>query len=209
MYEHFNPLALTDAWWQHLLMLLVSAILGYIIGYRSRRSEIEGLEAELAGLDSDLDLCLKNKKTKVVSPEVAAHVAAVNTFVAPPVVAAAAVAPPVVETPPAPPVEVIAPVVAAPLVAAVTGKPDDLKVVEGIGPKIEQLLHNAGILTFAQLADTDPVRIKEILDAAGPRYQMHVPTTWPAQSALARDGKWDELKVLTEQLYKGRNDIES
>jgi predicted flap endonuclease-1-like 5' DNA nuclease len=91
-----------------------------------------------------------------------------------------------------------APVAAAPVV------PDDLKVVEGIGPKIEQLLNNDGILTFAQLAEASYERIKGILDAAGPRFQMHDPTTWPQQSALARDGKWDELKTWQDELNKGR-----
>ncbi len=230
MYQHFNPLALTDAWWQHLLMLAVAAILGFIIGYRSRRSKIEALEAEYNGIDSDLDDCLKSKKN--LSADVSAHVAAMNSFVAPVVTAPTVVAPvvaapvvevaapivaaiaPVVEVPEvaAPIVEAIAPVVevAAPVVAAIVppAKPDDLKIVEGIGPKIEQLLHEAGILTFAQLADTDPDHIKTILDAAGPRFQMHVPTTWPNQSALARDGKWDELKTLQDELNKGRNDLD-
>jgi predicted flap endonuclease-1-like 5' DNA nuclease len=248
MYQHFNPLALTDAWWQHLLMLAVAAILGYIIGYRSSQSEIDALEAELNGVDSDLDDCLKSKKN--LSADVSAHVAAMKSFVAPvvaapvvaaPVVTAPVVTAPVVEVPEvvAPVVEAVAPVVEVPEVAApiveavapvvevpevvapiveavapviempvVATKPDDLKVVEGIGPKIEQLLHNAGILTFAQLADTDPDHIKTILDAAGPRFQMHVPTTWPGQSALARDGKWDELKTLQDELNKGRNDLD-
>ncbi len=217
MYQHFNPLALTDAWWQHLLMLLVAAILGFIIGYRSRRSKIEALEAEYNGIDSDLDDCLKSKKN--LSADVSAHVAAMNSFVAPvvavPVVAAPAidVAAPEVVMPTIESVN-IDPAVAAPIAAAaafvspVFAKPDDLKVVEGIGPKIEQLLNDAGILTFAQLADTDPDHIKTILDAAGPRFQMHVPTTWPNQSALARDGKWDELKTLQDELNKGRNDLD-
>lgn len=91
-----------------------------------------------------------------------------------------------------------------PLVEIVPVIPDDLKIVEGIGPKIEGLLNNKGIVTFAQLAVTSPERIKEILDAAGARFQMHDPTTWPRQSALARDGKWDELKAWQEELNKGR-----
>lgn len=82
--------------------------------------------------------------------------------------------------------------------------PDDLKIVEGIGPKIEELLNKQSILTFAQLAATPSERIKEILDAAGPRFQMHDPTTWPQQSALARDGKWEELKTWQDELNKGR-----
>lgn len=99
-------------------------------------------------------------------------------------------------------VEVVAGTAMAMTAAPIT--PDDLKVVEGIGPKIEELLNNEGILTFAQLAATPSSRIKQILDAAGPRFQIHDPTTWPDQSALARDGKWDELKKWQDELNKGR-----
>ncbi len=91
-------------------------------------------------------------------------------------------------------------------VAVVPVIPDDLKIVEGIGPKIEKLLNNEGILTFAQLAIASPERIKEILVAAGTRFQMHDPTTWPQQSALARDGKFDELKTWQDELNKGRKE---
>jgi predicted flap endonuclease-1-like 5' DNA nuclease len=105
-------------------------------------------------------------------------------------------------------VEIAVPVVAEAVpvaaLAASPVEPDDLKIVEGIGPKIEGLLNNEGILTFSQLAATSSERIKEILDAAGPRFQMHDPTTWPQQSALARDGKWDELKAWQDELNKGR-----
>jgi predicted flap endonuclease-1-like 5' DNA nuclease len=83
-------------------------------------------------------------------------------------------------------------------------KKDDLKIVEGIGPKIEELFNNAGIYTFAQLASTSVEKMKSILDAAGPRFQIHDPATWADQSALARDGKWDELKKWQDELYKGK-----
>jgi large subunit ribosomal protein L21 len=72
---------------------------------------------------------------------------------------------------------------------------DDLTIVEGIGPKIAGLFIDAGITTFAQLADTSADKMKEILTAAGPRYAIHNPTTWAEQAALARDGKMDELKA--------------
>ena len=81
---------------------------------------------------------------------------------------------------------------------------DDLKIVEGIGPKIEELCNNAGIMTFAELAATSPEKIKQILEAAGPRFQMHDPSTWPKQSELARDGKFDELKKWQDELNKGK-----
>ena len=49
-------------------------------------------------------------------------------------------------------------------------KQDDLKLVEGIGPKIEGLLHDIGITTWRELADAPTEKVQEMLDAAGPRY---------------------------------------
>jgi predicted flap endonuclease-1-like 5' DNA nuclease len=87
---------------------------------------------------------------------------------------------------------------------ATNAKKDDLKIVEGIGPKIEELFNNAGIYTFAQLASSSVEKMKSILDSAGPRFQIHDPSTWANQSALARDGKWDELKKWQDELHKGK-----
>ena len=81
---------------------------------------------------------------------------------------------------------------------------ESLRKIEGIGPKIEALLHNAGILTFNQLARTTVEKLKQILSAAGPRYRMHNPGTWPDQSALAAQGRWEELKTLQVELKGGK-----
>lgn len=81
---------------------------------------------------------------------------------------------------------------------------DDLKAVEGIGPKIEILLQNAGIKTWRALAETPVTRIQEILDAAGSRYALAEPGTWPKQSELAADGKWDELQSYQDALNAGK-----
>ena len=86
---------------------------------------------------------------------------------------------------------------------APVAKTDDLTLVEGIGPKIAELLNNAGITTFAQLATSKPAALKAILDAAGKRYQMHDPATWPKQASLARDGKKAELEKLQAELKGG------
>jgi ribosomal protein L27 len=83
-------------------------------------------------------------------------------------------------------------------------KADDLKKIEGIGPKIEELLHEAGIKTFVQLSETPAEKVKEILEAAGPRYTMHNPATWAKQAALAAEGKWDELKSWQDELDGGK-----
>jgi len=84
------------------------------------------------------------------------------------------------------------------------GKGDDLKKIEGIGPKIAEKLNAKDIMTFAQLAATSVEDLKAILEEAGSRYRMHNPGTWPQQSALAAEGKWDELKTLQDELDGGK-----
>lgn len=81
---------------------------------------------------------------------------------------------------------------------------DDLERVEGIGPKIAEVLSEAGIGTFSQLADTTPEAIREILDNAGSQFASHDPATWPQQAKLAADGKWDQLKAWQDELEGGR-----
>ena len=85
-----------------------------------------------------------------------------------------------------------------------TIKQDDLKMVEGIGPKIEGLLHDAGIMTWADLANAPTEKVQAILDEAGPRYRMHQPTTWAKQAAMAAAGNWEELEAYQDHLDGGR-----
>jgi len=75
---------------------------------------------------------------------------------------------------------------AAPKKAAkkTTKKGDDLKKVEGIGPKIAEHFNNAGIFTFEELANAEVSKLQEILTAAGPRYKMHNPGSWPKQARM-------------------------
>ena len=79
---------------------------------------------------------------------------------------------------------------------------DDLKKIEGIGPKSAQALTAAGINTFAALAKLTPEQIKETLTAAGVR--IGFPSTWPEQAALAAAEKWDELSEFQNRLQGGR-----
>lgn len=88
--------------------------------------------------------------------------------------------------------------------AAFSIEPDDLTVVEGIGPKIQELLYQYGIRTYEQLAETDVDRIKEILSSAGPQLAMHDPGTWPAQANLAANNQWDNLKSIQGFLKGGK-----
>lgn len=83
--------------------------------------------------------------------------------------------------------------------------PNDLKVVEGIGPKIEGLLKADGIDTWSDLAAASLDRLKGILTAAGDRYRLADPSTWAKQAGLAAEGNWDELKQYQDFLSGGKN----
>ena len=100
------------------------------------------------------------------------------------------------------PVQEQVPLVRAETVQTEPVKPDDLAIIEGIGPKIASIFQSAGISTFAQLAAQEPANLKDILEKAGLR--LGDPTTWPQQAKLASEGKWDELQSLQETLKGGR-----
>jgi predicted flap endonuclease-1-like 5' DNA nuclease/archaellum component FlaC len=82
--------------------------------------------------------------------------------------------------------------------------PDDLKRIEGVGPKIEELLNEAGIYKFDQLATTSVDRIRAILDKAGARFRMHDPESWAAQADMAHKGEWTKLKEYQDYLIGGK-----
>ncbi|WP_338042870.1 helix-hairpin-helix domain-containing protein [Oleiagrimonas citrea] len=85
-----------------------------------------------------------------------------------------------------------------------SAKGDDLTKIEGIGPKIGEVLAGQGVDSFAKLAETSVEKLSEILHEAGSRYASHDPGTWPQQAELAAAGKFDELKALQEELKGGR-----
>jgi predicted flap endonuclease-1-like 5' DNA nuclease len=79
---------------------------------------------------------------------------------------------------------------------------DDLKKIEGIGPRSAEALKGAGITTFTQLAKMKPDTIQQTLKDAGVR--IGYPETWPEQAALAAAEKWDELAAFQSTLQGGR-----
>ncbi|MBX2940538.1 MAG: glycoside hydrolase family 13, partial [Ferruginibacter sp.] len=85
-----------------------------------------------------------------------------------------------------------------------TTKGDNLKLIEGIGPKAAEVLAAAGLATFADIAASTPEQIKAILDASEGSFNAADPTTWPQQAQLAADGKMDELKALQDELKGGK-----
>lgn len=123
--------------------------------------------------------------------------------------------PPVVEEVDLPEVEVELPAVEeerfaeaeieppAPPVMKTPQGPDDLTIIEGIGPKISGVLQAAGISTFGQLAQTDISRLEEIL-RADRNLKLANPRSWPEQARLAAAGDWQGLQALQHTLRAGR-----
>ncbi len=162
-----------------LLLTGAAAYIGYLISSFFSKGKVADLEAQIAAKQKELADCRKSKVE--LPPPAAAMVAAAGgaglAGVSALVASAAAVA---------------------------DDKFDDLKVVEGIGPKIEQLLYAAGIKTWKKLSETSPEAIRAILDAGGPQFKSWNPGTWPAQSKLADEAKWEQLKKWQDELHAGR-----
>ncbi len=176
--------------WCWLIPLLVGAIcgiLGYLIGKSGNTTidnsaELNAWRDKNAKLQGDLDAC----KGKLTAATAAATVASAAAL--------------------APVVEVDLPFDAAAAQAAMGKviKKDDLKVVEGIGPKIEEMFHAGGIKTWKELSRTPVARCQEILNGGGERYKVHDPASWPMQAKMCYEGKWAELAKWQDEHDHGK-----
>ncbi len=107
------------------------------------------------------------------------------------------------ETPAGVPAEADSELAAAEEVLGRTIVRDDLQVIEGIGPSIEDLCHGIGIRTWTDLAETEPSLLRTMLDDAGPRSKTQNPDTWPRQAALLAAGDWQAFRELVDGLRDG------
>lgn len=82
------------------------------------------------------------------------------------------------------------------------GEGDDLTKIEGIGPVIAGILTQNGIHSFQDLSSSKVGDLRNILKEN--ELSQHDPKTWSKQATLAKNGKWDELKVLQDELIGGR-----
>ena len=83
-------------------------------------------------------------------------------------------------------------------------KQDDLKIVEGIGPKIEGLFHNYNIKTWKALSTLSVRKCREVLESGGEKYRVHDPASWPMQARMCYEGKWKELYRWQEEHKHGK-----
>lgn len=208
-----RPVAIAEV----LVLMALAAFIGWLIARWTMSGRISGLREAIDERRAELDECQAETQSLATAPAEAfasmANIASMpEAKVAPSTIAAPEISLP--EVPASPDLSAVGVVSGAaytpdavptiPVPVPIESVEDDLKKVEGIGPKIEKLLKAEGILTFARLAATNPDIIYGYLKAAGPRFQIHNPETWPQQAALARDGKWDELKALQKGLVGGR-----
>ena len=80
---------------------------------------------------------------------------------------------------------------------------DDLTIIEGIGPKIDELFRSHGINSFAQVARLSVSDMLKILEQGGPHFRLANPGTWAQQALLASENRWSELKRLQDELIGG------
>ncbi|MEZ5534248.1 MAG: DUF4332 domain-containing protein [Thiolinea sp.] len=75
---------------------------------------------------------------------------------------------------------------AEPLTAEVN--PDDLTRLTGIGPKTAELLNNAGVISFSQLADMDAEKLHVFLQENNIPHSKAKIMNWPEQAAQIANG---------------------
>lgn len=133
-----NPLNLPDAQLQHIIMLFVAGVLGFIIGYVSRQRTIQQLEGELTGTERAVDDCHRarlmpdaNNEETIILNRIRARAHEVNFLR---------------------------------IGLATADDADDLKGIVGIGPFLERKLHAIDIYTFRQIANFDAEDIDSVND---------------------------------------------
>jgi predicted flap endonuclease-1-like 5' DNA nuclease len=77
-----------------------------------------------------------------------------------------------------------------------------LRIIKGIGPKMLALLNEAGIYTFADLADCSESRIRHLLQARGALVHLARPVNWIRQAEFAALNQWDALRRLQATLSR-------
>ena len=179
-------------WLIPALVGIISGIIGYYWGRGSvevidHSAELKTLRDKNSGLQADLDAC--NKKLIAKPIATGGNVSSSLGATAASTVAATGVA---------------FDAAAAKMAFGKTIKKDDLKVVEGIGPKISEMFQAAGINTWKALSETSVASCQEVLNGGGERYKVHDPASWPMQAKMCYEGKWKELFRWQEEHDHGK-----
>lgn len=165
----------------HLGVGVLSAIFGYLLGRLFRKRDCgncDEWQKKIIDLEKELSAC-KDKNSALHKRSLAANTATTSTAYA----------------------------FDSVLAKSIFGKnikENDLTIVEGIGPKIQELFHKNNIKTWKSLSNCSVQKCQSILDDAGEAYRIHNPGTWPKQARMAYEGKWEKLLKWQEELDGGR-----
>jgi len=81
---------------------------------------------------------------------------------------------------------------AAATATAVAAPPDDLTQISGIGPRIQSILNDGGITTYAELQHASVGDLRQIIAVGGALPPSSL-ESWPAQASYAVRGDWSGL----------------
>ncbi|MCK8490877.1 hypothetical protein M0L20_03370 [Spirosoma sp. RP8] len=157
MFE-LNPLNLPDASLQHLVMGVVTLVLGFIIGYASRQNLVRELESQLAIVKRNVEDCYRTPAVVVSSGNDEASV--LNRISSR-----------------------IHEIDFNRIGYASLAEADDLKEIVGVGPFLEKKLHAISIYTFRQIANftgEDIDQVNDIIEFFPGRIQRD---NWVGQAA--------------------------
>lgn len=76
--------------------------------------------------------------------------------------------------------------------------PDDLTRIEGVDEQIADLLREAGVRYFSQLANSSLDELLDVLESGG--LLTMDPSSWSDQAMMAANGDWDALAAFQERL---------
>jgi predicted flap endonuclease-1-like 5' DNA nuclease len=199
-------------WLIPILIGVICGILGYLMGKGSDTTidnsvELKSLREKNGRLQSDLEACNKKLSAKPSgttgasgttsasggSGDVSSSLGATST-------SGTSSAP----EPAAAPTTLAFDAAAAKTAFGKSIEKDDLKIIEGIGPKIEGMFHEAGIKTWKVLSETAVAGCQEVLNKGGERYRVHDPASWPMQAKMCYEGKWKELVKWQDEHDHGK-----
>jgi len=169
------------SWWMVLLSMVVPAILAWLLAKQNSKDLLQNNKKKIKQLQLELKRCYEEKQiisTKLVKPEV--RFSDPQAFLAP---GKSSVKPKSQSN-------------QSPRKLKYPKINDNLEIIEGIGPKMKEVLMENGIKTWKQLSLKSNADLKRILKKYGDAYRIIDPKDWPLQARLADNGRWEDLIKL-------------